>query len=304
MLRLTLFLCATLLAGVCHAAQFQVLCDSPGEIGAQGCTIKLSGEIKAGDADRLLSQLRQPLPEGWQYLTLLLHSPGGDVREALLVAQLVKQALLRTSTFRLNKVGVGGPEDPHFLNTCVSACFLVWVAGTERAAYNTRAPGSGRHVGLGLHRPYLSSGSIDGKSPAEVARIHQDMTNTVRDYLRREQIPDSYVQKMLEHSSREVYWLADTGGNMGNFDLDGHAAWWDELLIARCGYDPAYDRDAMADTTARIIRAQENKVKLDLGSDVTYQRYITWKQAQNSCQYQMRLDAQASMRTGLQAKVR
>jgi hypothetical protein len=301
MVRFVSFIVAVLLASGAEAAQFSVLCDGLTEKSAQGCTIKLSGPIEPGDADRLMWQLRQPLPEGWQYLTLLLSSPGGDVQEAFRLAKVVRQALLKTTTSRMSSTpGASAFADPHFMNDCVSACFLVWVSGTERSGPSSRrADGTPR--GLGLHRPAFTPAAMAGKGAAEVAAMHQEMTVHVRDFLRREQIPEIYIQKMLEHSSREVYWLADSNDM---FALDGRAAWFEELLIARCKYDPAYDRDSQAAGVARIDEAFKSGVRHDPTKDRGYQRWLTWKQEQNGCEYAMRIEAQAKLRVGLQPKQR
>lgn len=140
-----------------------------------------------------------------------------------------------------------------------------------------------------------------GKTPTEVAAMHQEMTARVRDFLRREQVPEIYIQKMLEHSSREVYWLADGDDN---FALDGRAAWFEELLIARCNYDPAFDRESEADGVAKMQSAFNRGSRYDVTKDPVYQRWLTWKRAQNGCEYATRIEAQAKLRVGLQPKRR
>lgn len=303
MIRFVPVLFALLFAGAAEAAQFLVICDGKTERAAQGCTIKLSGTIEAGDADRLLAQLRRPLPDGWQYLTLLLSSPGGDVQEAFRLAQLVKQAMLRTTTSRMpdSPGGIGVDPGPHYLNTCVSACFLVWVSGTERFGPSFRQTRRATPAGLGLHRPVFTPAALAGKSPNEMAAMHQEMTTRVRDFLRREQVPEIYIQKMLEHSSREVYWLADEDDK---FALDGRAAWFEELMIARCEYDPAYDRESEAEGVAKMQDAFNRGNRYDVTKDPGYQRWLEWKRAQNGCEYATRIEAQAKLRIGLQPKRR
>lgn len=302
MLRVVPILFALMFAASVPAAQFTTLCDSDMEKVAQGCTIKLTGNIESGDADRLVALLRRPLPTGWSYHTLLLSSPGGDVQEAFRLANIVKQTMLQTSTYRLPGGAIESwGSSPHYLNSCVSACFLVWVSGTERKAASYRLPGPGAQpVGLGLHRPTYVATAIAGKASTDVAQMHQDMTSAVRDYLRREQVPERYVEKMLEHSSREVYWLADEGDM---FSMDGKAAWYEELLIARCKFDPAYDRDMQGSVVSKLASAPKGR-PYNADADPAYRQYIAWRQNVNACEYQMRLEAQAKLRVGLQPKRR
>ena len=235
-----------------QAASFSVLCDSVLEMASRGCAIKLTGKIEAGDASRLRQVLQKPLSGDFYYMTLLLDSAGGDVREALLLAQVVREAILETSTWRLVSV----PRDdakvgsmPRMNWPCVSACFLVWVAGTERKSMSGVSPRYGPY-GIGLHRPFLSPETYKDP-PSKVVEKQQAMTTAVREYLRREQVPEPFIDKMLGQSSREIYWL---GEREGNFALNDRAAWFEEMMIARCAYDPAYDRESQA----RDIRRSEN----------------------------------------------
>lgn len=294
MIRVLPLLAALLFAGAAQAAQLTVDCDRP-QNSAQACSIQLSGQIEPGDADRLLAALRQPLAEGWQYRHLHLDSPGGDVYEAFRLERLIKMALLRTTTLRM------ASEYDRSFGTCVSACFLVWVAGTERFSASGRIGRDSRPYGLGLHRPVLTAQTLAGKSPTEVAAMHQEMTARIREFLRREQVPEAYIQKMLEHSSREVYWLAEESDN---FALSGRAAWFEELLIARCHYDPAYDRAYEAAQGEELMRAVRAGRRYESNRVPGEQRYLEWKQEQNACENQMRRDAQSQLRVGLQPKQR
>jgi hypothetical protein len=253
-----------------------------------GCTIKLSGKIEAGDAARLRAVIREPLYGDWLYSTLLLDSPGGDVPEALRLAQIVREAMLQTST-RIPDAATrknGRAATQARTNwACVSACFLIWVAGTERESYSVLSKTEGE-VGIGLHRPYFSPG-VYADSPAKVAEMQQGVTSAIRDYLRREQVPERFIDKMLESSSREIYWLRESGDP---FALNGRAAWFEEMMIARCAFDPAYERE-VDQYTASIY--QRNKRPAD---DPKYQAYLEWRRSYNSCEYQARRQAQANIR--------
>lgn len=269
-----------------NAASFEVTCDSELEQSRRGCTIKLSGPIQKGDAARFQQIIRQPLSKHWNYNTLVLDSLGGDVREAMALAEVVRQAMLQTSTNKWTRVRVGdaGPS-PRLNWPCVSACFLVWIAGTERFSMSGHSRRDG-HIGIGLHRPYFARDAY-AESPAKIAEAQQSMTIMVRDYLRREQVPESFIEKMLERSSQEVFWLYESGDP---FALNGRASWFEEMMIARCKFDPVYDRETQA-RGARLIA--EGKRPED---DPTYQTYASWRRTYNDCEYSLRTSAQASFR--------
>lgn len=266
---------------VSFAASFSSKCDGQMEQVSKGCTITLTGKIESGDANRLRAMLERPLPSGWRYNTLLLNSMGGDVEEAFSLAQVVREAMLATTTFTLDQVGQGGKQSQW---PCVSACFLVWVSGTERSSMSGSSRRDGT-FGIGLHRPYFSPAAYQN-SPSKVAAAQQEMTLKVRDYLRREQVSELFIEKMIERSSKEVYWLHESGDP---FALNGRAPWFEEMMIARCGFDPAYDRDFQA-----------REIQLSLKGKTTPEKervaYFAWRQKYNACEYEIKRAAQQAFR--------
>ena len=268
------------------SSTFSVSCSSKMEMSRRGCTVKLSGKIEAGDAARLRAVIRDPLYGDWTYNTLLLDSLGGDVSEALRLAQMVREAMLRTSTIldtgALAKGSAGARTRSNW--PCVSACFLVWVAGTERESYSAVIKAEGE-VGIGLHRPYFSPNTY-ADSPAKVAELQQAMTTAVQDYLRREHVPERFIEKMLESSSRDVYWLRESGDP---FALNGRAPWFEEMMIARCAWDPAYEREKDQYATNAFMS------KKRLTDDPKYQAYLSWRRSYNACEYEIRRQSQANI---------
>ena len=75
-------------------------------------------------------------------------------------------------------------------------------------------------------------------------------------------------------------------------------------MIARCQYDPTYDREtalwAMRTDYEHDRRYRDAGVKLPPRSGVfestRYTEYLKWKQEYNSCEYAARVAAQKSMR--------
>ena len=269
-----------------NAATFSVLCDNSLEIAARGCTIKLSGPIASGDADLLRSTLQDRLPNGWHYHTLLLDSPGGSVGAAIELAKVVRQAVLNTTTYRFLAEGRSSPPSQK-RRQCISACFLVWVAGAERKAFiDIVTPNVTSDIGL--HRPYLDKAAYAG-APEAVATMQQKIMQAVAEYLQREQIPQSLIEKMLQRASTQIYWLGPE-----DEEIVGRASWFEEMMIARCGFDPSYDHETEAWVAQSIFEYSKTGKPLDLGP--RYSKYIEWRQEYNACEYGVREAAQAVAR--------
>lgn len=270
-----------LLGSVAHSASISYSCNLEVERLIRGCSIVLSGPIEKGDASRFKDILKRPLPEGWRYNDLILDSMGGEVDEAIAIAKMVKEAVLKTTTMDARwKLKDIKPTTRLFF-PCVSACFLVWVAGAERFSYQTVE--KGEKVGLGLHRPFFSS-STYRDSPSVVADKQARLMLEVRSYLKGEQISDSLIDKMMHRSSKEIYWLDENVDG----DLSGIAPWFEELLISRCDYDPAYRREQESEIVKRL-----NDKSARPASEA---KFIKWMQAVNYCKYEIIRSAQSVLR--------
>ena len=279
------------------AATFTVLCDSSWEASTRACTIQLTGRIEQGDASRLRSVLQQPLLEGWHYGALLLESPGGSVNAALEVAALVRKALLNTTTFRPPK-DIHREDGYQWRRKCVSACFLIWVAGAERVTmtHSFSRGGTSETSDIGLHRPYLEKSAYEG-APEKVAEMQQQVMLATAEYLKREQIPQALIEKMLQRASTQVYWLTDDDPV-----IPTTSSWFEEMMIARCGYDPTYDRESILwslnaiDENVRRQEAVGKKVRTPPDLGPRYAKYIEWRQRYNACEYGAREAAQKALR--------
>ncbi len=294
-----LVLLAAGLPCIAAAATFTVLCDNSFEVASRACTVQLRGRVEQGDASKLRSVLRQELPEGWHYGALLLESPGGSVNAALEVADLVRGALLNTTTYRLPKDTTNSQKlrtnDYQIRRKCVSACFLIWVAGADRNTFTNPLAPSGTSD-IGLHRPYFDKSAYEG-SPDKVAGMQQQVMVATAEYLKREQIPQALIEKMLQRASTQVYWLTDEDP-----DITGKSPWFEEMMIARCGYDPTYDRESSAWASEAIVENSRKQLAVgakkltlaDLGP--RYAQYIEWRQRYNACEYRARESAQKTFR--------
>lgn len=279
MIKLSLHLLLGLGALNAHGATFTVHCDGRFEVSAHACSIKLSGQIEPGDADRLKAAMRSKLPPGWRFGDLLLHSMGGSVQSALEVSKVVRGALLTTSTYRMGRATTVGEPEAGFYH-CVSACFLVWASEAER----TTLAGH-----IGLHRPYLERRAYD-QSPEVVSELQQRAVTLVTEHLKKEQVPNKLIEQMLQNASTQVYWLQE-----GDTDISGRAPWFEEMLIARCSFDPTYERD-MLSYSMRVAQdhfSRKLKGKPTLGPD--FEKYVIWRQKQNTCEYKIREMAQLAL---------
>src|SRR6476660_2779844 len=83
--------------------------------------ISISGNIAPGDIDALRASIKSANDAGKLVTSLRLNSDGGNLLEAVRVADWVKSAKISTN------VGQGA--------TCASACFLIFAAGETNYAY-------------------------------------------------------------------------------------------------------------------------------------------------------------------------
>jgi hypothetical protein len=262
------------------AATFSVSCDGRTEKVTRGCAIKLVGKIEEGDAQRLLGVIKSRPAEGWHYASLLLDSPGGSISAALELASVVRRALLQTATYRRSSERVERFR-------CVSACFLVWVAGAERGAMGDFLD----NPDLGLHRPFFEARAYQA-APEQVAELQQRAMLNASEYLKREQIPQQLIEKMQQRASTQVYWLTADETS----DITGRAPWFEEMMIARCQWDPTYDSETVQWAIRSTSEALQRKRKSDVFEQPRYQQYLRWRQEYNSCEYQIRSQAQAALR--------
>ena len=262
------------------AATFSSKCDAQIEKVA-GCTIIMTGEIVKGDNQRLIDLLRAPKSSGSSfYRTILLQSMGGSISESLLIAQTVTQNVLDTQT-----VAYWRKEYPLSKSHCVSACFLIWVAGADRLHFSSPSRNGENPVGLGLHRPYFAKEDFAKLDPLTAAKSQQDLIAQVRGYLKRQEMPDRLIDEMIKRSSKEIYWL-NSLENPAELELGGKSPWFEELMISRCGLDPNVEKDDQMDAGKEIAAGKS--------TDTTKRRrYLVWRQNYNACEYEFRKASQA-----------
>lgn len=263
--------------GGAQAATFASDCPDPA--GPGGCAIRMEGEIISGDADRLGEVLARR-PTGGFYNSLYLNSNGGSVQAAIVLAGVVRRALLRTSTMR----PLSTSQLEHY--TCVSSCVLIWAAGVERFAVSVE--NGGQHYGIGLHRPYFTPSTYSTESPDRIAAMQSQAMKSVSEFLRGEQIPQDLIDKMISHASSQVYWPT----SVESLKLAGRRPWFDEMMIARCSYDPAYEVQSML-WLEKLERTKGTRT-LEQAGGARYQQYLQRTQTYSACEANVKRQAQTA----------
>ena len=157
--------------GSAGAMQFSTIpLDNPDKV-----VIVAVGEIIAGDLDRLVAHLRTLGPQV-QVVGFSLDSPGGSVVEAEKIAEGMHQ--LKTT------VGVLGQS------RCVSACFLIFAAGSNKMAEATAL--------IGVH-----SASEAGTENATTMAITTAMARDAADF----GVPLAIIGKMVTTTPGQMQWL-------------------------------------------------------------------------------------------------
>jgi len=191
----------------------------PADIYFANNTLYLKGEIRPGDAEHFATVVTKQ-----KYIyNFEINSLGGDLAEAIQIANLVKGLH--------NIVYV---EDDGY---CVSACFFILLEGYNRTFSPANDDGTlpadkyrqMYHFSfVGIHRPYLSSPSGDGKSAIQ----QETIMGFARDYLKQKSVPQHLIDEMMARPSNDIYWLNDHDKEM----IGAYSPGDEEALIAKCGY--------------------------------------------------------------------
>jgi hypothetical protein len=144
--------------------------DDPAKV-----VIEAVGEIIPGDFDRLVSYLRS-LPPDVQVVGYTFDSPGGNLIEAKKIAGGLRRVQATVGVFGQSR--------------CVSACFLLFAAGTKRLAEATAL--------IGVH-----SASEAGVESTETLALTTAMARDVAEF----GVPPGIIGKMVTASPGQVQWL-------------------------------------------------------------------------------------------------
>jgi len=177
--RLVLLLLSFVATSYVHAADFSVVMSSKGNPMA----VRISGKIEKGDYHKL-AKFIAPLKNddiSDAFLNMVfLNSPGGDVAEAMKIANLLNMSLGSTMVAK---------DD-----ICFSACVILWAGGVTRSLDNSAK--------LGVHRLSLTRNEISVKKTEKAV---MPASQSVESFLVRVGIPHKIIDKMNETSPTDLF---------------------------------------------------------------------------------------------------
>ena len=194
----------------------------PVEIPCPGkpCTVNAlvaSGVIRHGDA-RALREFLGIRENALKYLGspdgggagafVILDSRGGDVEEAIRLAQVLREAQAT--------VGSLPPM------VCASACFFLYVGAARRLGWLGEA--------FAVHRPYFSADVTGKLSLAQAEAAHNAGFARAKRWLQDQLVSQVLIDKMFSLPSTDAYWLSEQEVRQ----LGELAPWYEEWLVAHC----------------------------------------------------------------------
>jgi len=185
--------------------------------------ILMEGEIREGDASRFLQFIKENRAVIIdELLSVVPSSNGGSVSEAIKIAKTIEDGMFAVWL----PPNIKDWPDRSKQVRCASSCFLFVVAGASRVIHKET---------VGLHRPYFDAKVYGAISTATAISAHERLLLEMRAWLSTRGVPASLIEKMMNHSSREIYWMSyDDIQALGAIRPSA-----EELMIAKCDYDKA-----------------------------------------------------------------
>ena len=173
-----LLMAGTAVFGSAEAATFKPI--------AKGKSLVMTGELLAGDADRLVDAYNTScVKRGFCPQRIFLDSPGGNLMAAAAVALKVNESGMHTIVGRTD--------------SCVSACVLVFSSGSHKAVFPTSR--------VGVHRVHNVSQSGYGEEIATDTDSSITLTMQVAEAYRLGGVPDAVILKMVSTSGNDISWI-------------------------------------------------------------------------------------------------
>lgn len=202
--------------------------------GSNKSRMLLIGEIRSGDLDQIIRLIRADgFPD-----TISIASNGGDVIEAIRIGKFINKYFINVNA----------------VETCNSACFMVWAGGFKREVYGA----------LGLHRPYFDRDYFSGLDVDSAERKYNEMVRQVTQYLEKMHVPKSLIDAMMSADSKSLFYVNEV-------DLKGKISLYSpakqEWLVSKCGSlsnEELMDEQAIYDQdTLQYYLSKNSKNKFD-----------------------------------------
>ncbi|RAN40865.1 hypothetical protein [Hyphomonas sp. GM-8P] len=277
--------------------------------------IVIKGEIVLGDFEHVQSAA-QELANANREIVIALESPGGNVVEALKIAQLVRENWITTWIYGRT---AGVNDTDRSLIVCDSACAYIFFAGVERRYSSSNmlafAPDDPHYIApenrvsndfstamfgailgtpvdpesmnryeaippLGLHRPYLDPSLNRTLSGSEAQQAYKELESMVRSELSGFGVPASLIDRMMKASSSQIIRI---GSDELRELMPSYDPWFEEWQLSKCG---VLSLDERLDLTAI-------KNPSDSRFSESYRAYLLEKEASiESCEVELRLQRQ------------
>jgi len=253
------FVIATTFATEINAATIAVV---PGKFDKE-YYVSISGTIEKGDSNKFAMAAWEAIMVSQSNLTVVLDSDGGDVEEAMLIGSLTRELLASTEVHGVTLYRPGTPAGneleelaglfqsaryglrPIIKNTyarediaqCVSACILIFFAGTNRVVWDNSLFGTTMQMrsavpSIGIHRPRYDQQAFGSLEPLEASIAYNMMEDNVRIYMLQMGAPNTLIDRMFEIPSYEVEFY---GADDFSRYFVSTAPFLEEWIAARCG---------------------------------------------------------------------
>lgn len=199
---------------------------------------RLTGDIVSGDCAKLLSKVKEErlVSDG-----IVINSSGGNVREAMCIANYIRENLVGTTT-----------------ENCASSCLIVWGAGVSR--------GAAEDSEFGFHRPSFTSEEFASLAPNHAQQKYNQMLEEYKTLLLKLDFTTAAIDKMIATKSSDIDIVI---GDAIYQYIPKHSPGYQEWEISKCGEIPKKER---SDHTA-LMNLDQGELKY-LESDPKYIRDV------------------------------
>ena len=181
------------------------------EIKRPRCEILFSGEIRKGDAEKIVRAIKS---SPHVVINIEFDSPGGDAFEGLRIADVLNANFIQMTAPIYAYNGSCVPSQCGRI--CASACALAFLASDQRVGNRVY-----------IHRPTFDQEMFSGLSAGQANAQYNIAVKSLREELLNRKIPSYIIERMMEIPSDQVEVLPS--------NYPAYSAWLDEWLAAKCG---------------------------------------------------------------------